>query len=289
MKKLREYIAEADKQKKAIGHFNISNLEMLRAIFNSAKLLNVPVIIGTSEGERDFIGQKQAVAVVKSLQEEHNFPIFINADHTYSLEKAKEAVEAGYDMIIFDKAEASNIENIKEVKEFVEYCGKINPEIVVEGELGFIGKNSKILDDVPEGVKTDEDSLTKPEDALDFVSKTGVYALAPAVGNIHGMLKIGHDPKLNIGRIAEIRKICGAPLVLHGGSGNSNEEFKEAIKAGISVIHINTEIRVAYRKSLELSLQEDLEEMTPYKYLKAPIKAVEKLVEEKLKVFNNIN
>jgi len=285
---LKEYISEAEAKKAAIGHFNISNMEMLRAIFNAAKGMNLPVIIGTSEGERDFIGQKQAVALVKSLREEYDYPIFINADHTYSIEKAKEAVEAGYDMIIFDGAELPFAENIKATKNFVSYAKKARPEIIIEGELGFIGKNSKILEAVPENVKIDSGSLTKSEDAKQFVSETGIDALAPAVGNIHGMLSTGHDPKLDIKRIKEIRDACGAPLVLHGGSGNSNEDFKEAIKAGISVIHINTEIRVQYRKGLELSLQADPEEMTPYKYLRGPLKAVEKLVEDKLRVFNGM-
>ena len=288
MNTLREYISEAEAKKVAIGHFNISNLEMLRAIFNAARVMNLPVIIGTSEGERDFIGQKQAVALVKSLREEYNYPIFINADHTYSIPKAKEAVEAGYDMIIFDGAETSFAENIKATKDFVSYAKKARPEIIIEGELGFIGKNSKILSAVPENVKLDSESLTKSEDAKQFVSETGVDALAPAVGNIHGMLSTGHDPKLDIKRIKEIRDSCGVPLVLHGGSGNSNDDFREAIKAGISVIHINTEIRVQYRKGLELSLQSDPEEMTPYKYLRGPLKAVEKLVEEKLRIFNGM-
>ncbi|MFA7252255.1 MAG: class II fructose-bisphosphate aldolase [Candidatus Paceibacterota bacterium] len=288
MKKLREYILEAEKNGTAIGHFNISNLEALKGIFQAAKNLNVPVIIGTAEGERNFIGTRQAVALVKSLREEHDFPIFLNADHTYSFEKVKEAVDAGYDAVIFDATNLSFEENIKITKQCVEYAKSVNPDIVVESELGFIGSSSKVLDGIPEGVKITEEFLTKPEEAKKFVEETGVDMIAPAVGNIHGMLKGGKDPALNIARISEIKKVVGIPMVLHGASGNSPEDIREAIKAGMSIVHINTEIRVAYKSALKLSLQNNPEEVAPYKYLKEPVLAVQNVVEDKLKLFNNL-
>ena len=117
MKTLKEYILEAEKKGVAIGHFNISNLETLRGIFEAAKKLDVPVIIGTAEGERNFIGTKTAVALVKNLREEFNYPIFLNADHTYSFDKVKEAVDAGYDAVIFDATNLSFEENIKITKQ----------------------------------------------------------------------------------------------------------------------------------------------------------------------------
>lgn len=285
MKTLREYIKDAEKEGKAIGHFNISNLETLRGIFNAAKNLNVPVIIGTAEGERNFIGVKQAVALVKSLREEYNYPIFLNADHTYSFEKLKEAVDAGYDAVIFDATGLSFEENIKITKQCVEYARSVNPDIIVEAELGFIGKSSQVLEGIPEGVKITEEFLTTPEEAKKFVEETGVDMLAPAVGNIHGMLKGGKDPALNIKRIAEIKKAVSIPLVLHGASGNSAEDIKEAIKAGISVVHVNTELRVAFRKALIKSLQENPDEVAPYKYMKDSVKAVSEVVESKLALF----
>ncbi len=285
MKTLREYIKDAEKEGKAIGHFNISNLETLRGIFNAAKNLNVPVIIGAAEGERNFIGVKQAVALVKSLREEYNYPIFLNADHTYSFEKLKEAVDAGYDAVIFDATGLSFEENIKITKQCVEYARSVNPNIIVEAELGFIGKSSQVLEGIPEGVKITEEFLTTPEEAKKFVEETDVDMLAPAVGNIHGMLKGGKDPALNIKRIAEIKKAVSIPLVLHGASGNSAEDIKEAIKAGISVVHVNTELRVAFRKALVKSLQENPDEVAPYKYMKDSVKAVSEVVESKLALF----
>lgn len=288
MKNLRECLAEARAKKVAIGHFNISNLEALRGIFNAAKSLEVPVIIGLSDGERDFVGVRQAAALVKSLRDQFDFPIFINADHTSSFERYKEVVDVGFDAVMFDGGELSLAENIKITKQCVDYARQKNPEIITEGEIGFIGKSSKIHDVLPTGINLSEENLTKPEEAKKFVTETGVDLLAPAVGNIHGMLRGGKDPALNIGRIKEISKVAKIPLVFHGGSGSAPEEFRAAMEAGVAIIHINTELRVAYRQALQKSLQENLEETTPYKYLKEPMKAVQKMVEEKLKIFNNL-
>jgi len=288
MKTLKEYIAEAEKKGVAIGHFNISNLETLKGIFEAAKKLDLPVIIGTAEGERNFIGTKQAVALVKSLREEFSYPIFLNADHTYSFDKVKEAVDAGYDAVIFDATGLSFEENIKITKQCVAYAKSVNPNIIVEAELGFIGSSSKVLEGIPEGVKITEEFLTKPEEAKKFVAETGVDMLAPAVGNIHGMLKGGKDPALNIKRMKEIKEAVGIPMVLHGASGNSVDDIKAAISAGMSCVHINTEIRVAFRQALVKSLQENPDEVAPYKYMKDSVLAVEKVVTEKLKLFSNL-
>jgi fructose-bisphosphate aldolase, class II len=290
VKSLRETILDAENKQIAIGHFNISDSEAMNAIFNVAKKLNVPVIIGVSEGERDFIGIPQVVAIVKKLREEFSFPIYLNADHTYSFLRVKEAIDAGFDAVIFDGAKLSFEENVEVTKKCVDYARKISEEtgrdILVEGELGFIGTSSKILDSVPEGVSLLESSLTNPQKAKEFVEKTGVDLLAPAVGNFHGMLRGGVDPKLNIKRIKEIKEIAGVPLVLHGGSGNSNEDFIEAIKNGVSVVHINTELRKAYREGIKKSLSENPEEVAPYKFMKEGMEAIEEVVERDLKLFN---
>jgi len=286
MKALRQYIKEAEEKGIAIGHFNISNLETLRGIFNVAKKLDLPVIIGTAEGERKFIGTKQAVALVKSLREEYNFPIFLNADHTKTVEGVKEVIDAGYDAVIFDGTDLSYDENLRLTKECVEYARKVNPEIMVEAELGFIGASSKVLEKIPEGVKITEEFLTKPEEAVKFVEATDIDMLAPAVGNIHGMLKGGVDPALNINVVKNINNAVSIPLVLHGASGNSKDDIQAAIKAGMSVVHVNTEIRVAFRKALEESLSAKPEEVSPYKYMDKCIEAVERVVEEKMRIFN---
>ncbi len=269
MKTLRECIKEAENKKVAIGHFNISNLEALHGICNAVKKLDVPAIIGLSEGEENFFGKNEAVALIKEIREKNNFPIFLNADHHYSFKAVKTAIDAGFDAVVIDAVKLSLEKNIALTKKCVDYAKEIskkeNRDILVEGELGFIGISSKLLDKIPEGVRGA--TMTKPEDTKYFVKKTGIDLLAPSIGNIHGMVK-GGNPKLNIERIKEIRKTCGIPLVLHGGSGISDEDFINAIKAGISIIHINTEIRIAYKEALEKYLKENSNEITPYKRLK---------------------
>jgi fructose-bisphosphate aldolase class II len=285
---LREQVYNALKNKKAVGHFNISNMEGFWGVFNAAKKLNVPVIIGVSEGERDFIGIEQVAAIVKSTREKFGYPIYLNGDHTYSFERVKEVVDAGFDAVIFDATELPFEQNVAETKKSVAYAHKNNPGMLIEAEIGFIGKSSKVLDAIPTGVELGEASLTKPDEAKRFVDLTGVDMLAPAVGNFHGMLKGGVDPALNIKRIKEIANAVKIPLVLHGASGNSASDIRAAIEAGVAIVHINTEIRVAYRDGLKASLLANPNEVAPYKILKPAIEAVQKVVEDKLKIFNNL-
>jgi fructose-bisphosphate aldolase, class II len=291
MKTLKECLTEAETKKVAIGHFNISNLEMVWAIFNAAKKLNVPVIIGASEGERAFVGVKQIRKIIDSIREEYNYPIFLNADHTYSFEKVKECIDAGYDSVIFDGAKLSFEENLQITKQCVDYAhGKKSSSgapILVEAELGYIGQSSKVLDGIPEGVDL-KAGLTKPEKAREFVRATGVNLFAPAVGNIHGMMREGHDPNLEIDLVREVRKFAGVPLVLHGGSGTTDSDFVKAIEAGITIVHVSTELRVAYVGGLKKSLQENPDEVAPYKYLKLPVEEVEKVVETRLRLFSKL-
>lgn len=288
MKSLRDIVSEAESNKVAVGHFNISDTEALWGIFRAAHNLSVPVIIGTSEGERDFVGVKQAVALVKSLREEYDYPIYLNADHTYSFEKVKEVVDAGYDSVIFDGTKLSFDENVKITKQCVEYAKSVNPDILVEGEIGYIGTSSKILDEIPKGAEITEENLTKPEELEKYVKETGIDMAAPAVGNLHGMLRSGKNPNINTTRIKELRKAGGVPLVLHGGSGISDDDFVKAIDSGISIIHINTEIRVAYKKGIQLSMQDDPEEIAPYRFMKGGVQGIEKVVEKRLKLFNKL-
>src|SRR3989338_5912839 len=281
MKSLRECIKEAEEKGVAIGHFNISNLEALHGIYNAAKKLNVPVIIGLSEGEEDFVGRSEAVAMIQSIREKDNFPIFLNADHHYSFERVKLAVDAGFDAVIFDGASLSFDENVKITKQCVDYARSVNKEILVEAELGYIGSGSNIKESIPEGAGV----KTKPEEAKKFVELTGVDMLAPSVGSIHGLIKSG-KPHIDGPLVAEIRKSAGVPLVLHGGSGLRDEDFTNAIKAGISIIHISTEIRLAYNEALKKSLTDNPNETTPYKILQPAVDAIEKIVYDRLKLFN---
>ena len=287
MKTLREYIMEARGKGTAIGHFNVSTIDGIWAVADAAQALNVPVIIGVSEGERDYIGVYEAVAVVKTIRQERNQPIFINADHTYSFERVVEVVDAGYDAVIFDGAKLSLEDNIIETKKCVEYIKKVESrKIIFEAELGYIGQSSQVLSAVPAGLQ-----LTDPVKAKRFVDETGIDMLAPAVGNFHGMLEGDRQltlsaKKISPERIKEISIATGLPLVLHGGSGQGDDEVRAAIKAGMAIVHVNTELRIAYRTGLMKSLSDDPDQVAPYKYMKPAKLAMQAVVSEKLKVFN---
>lgn len=287
MKTLREYLYEIQGSGRAIAHFNVSNSDMLMAVFTAAQQVsqelgeNIPIIIGVSEGERDAFGVTQFVDYVASLRAEHDYPIFTNADHTYSVERTCEAIDAGFDMVIYDGNEVSYQENLTNTKAVVEYRNKIAPDCLVEAELGFIGSGSNIKETLPEGVS--EESMTKANEALSFVKETGVDVLAPSVGNVHGMIKSG-NPKLNPERVSEILKTVQKPLVLHGGSGSTNEDFRLVIDAGISIIHISTELRVAYRKGLEESLAESTS-LSPYSYIQKAKANVIEIAKDRIRLF----
>lgn len=283
MKTLKEYIQEAEEKGVAIGHFNISNLEGLHAIYNAAKKLDVPVIIGLSEGEEKFVGRSEAVALVKALRERDDYPIFLNADHHASFESVKTCIDAGFDMVIIDGAKLSFEENVKVTKQCVGYARSVNANILVEAELGYIGSGSDMKDSIPEGAGI----LTTAEDASRFVSETGIDLFAPSVGSIHGLIKSG-KPHINAELVKQIKDATGVPLVLHGGSGLRDEDFTNAIKAGISVVHINSELRLAYRDAVKKSIDEMPNEITPAKILQPAVDAMEKIVEARLKLFNNI-
>jgi fructose-bisphosphate aldolase, class II len=285
---LREALKEAKEKGRALGHFNISDIAALRAIVRAAQEVGVPVIVGTSEGEAEFIDIEVAAKMVEDIRGETDHPVFLNADHFRSLDKAREAAEAGYDSIIFDGAKLPLDQNIEKTKEAVSTLKKISSNVLVEGELGYIGTSSKLLDELPEGAEISGDALPKVEDAVRFVEETGVDLLAPAVGNIHGMFKNAPNPKLNIAHIESIASAAGVPLVLHGGSGVSDSDFKAAIEAGMRVVHINTEIRVAWREGVEKALQERKEEIAPYKIFPEAEERVYEVVVRRLKLFSGL-
>jgi fructose-bisphosphate aldolase class II len=286
MFQLKSLLEEAQSNGAAVGHFNVSDWILIKAVFASAQELMVPVIVGASEGERAFLGAAQVAALVKSLREEHGFPIFLNADHTHTLDSAIAAAKAGFDSIVFDLSTLPFEENIKQTKEAVEVLKSINPAILVEGEIGNIGTGSEIHDSVPDSSK----ELTTPEQAKQFVESTGVDILAPAVGNMHGMLQTmvegGTRKRLDITRIREIKSASESLLTLHGGSGTDDDDFREAIAAGINIIHINTELRIAWRRGLEDAFAQKPGEIVPYKLLPRAEESIKRVVLARLQLFN---
>ena len=288
MHQLQKILAQAQETGAAVGHFNVADLVLLKAVFVSARELKVPVLVGASEGERDFVGTRQLAAWVRSLREEFDFPIFLNADHTHSLAKAIEAVKAGFDMIVFDRSLLPFEQNVRETREAVEALKSINPSFLVEGEIGDIGSGSEIHARAPDLSK----GLTSPEDARQFVESTRIDVLAPAVGNMHGMLEsmVHGDTRkrLDIERIRGIKEATRILLTLHGGSGTNDDDLRKAIEAGINIVHINTELRVAWRRGLEDGLAKQPKEVVPYKILPAAIDAVKHVTSSRLKLFNEV-
>jgi fructose-bisphosphate aldolase, class II len=284
---LRNVLEQAQENGVAIGHFNVADLVLLKAAFAAAQELQVPVIVGASEGEREFMGVRQIAVLVRSLRDEFDFPIFLNADHTHSLDKAIKAAKAGFDSIVFDLSALPFQENVRQTKEAVRALKKINPAILVEGEIGDIGTGSEIHDKAPDLAK----GLTSPAEAKQFVESTGIDILASAVGNMHGMLKSmvqGETRKhLDIARIAQIKSATRIPLTLHGGSGTDDEDLRKAIAAGINIVHINTELRVAWRRGLEEGLTKNPNEVVLYKVLPFALEAVKQVALSRLKLFNN--
>ncbi len=284
MHNLHDYLEKAKEENIAIGHFNISNIEALWAIYEAARDLKQPVIIGVSEGERKFVGIKQAASLVQSIRNEFDYPIFINADHTHDVNGVKECIDAGFDSVMIDGSKLSFDENVAMTKEVVEYAHHIAQEesrtVLVEAELGYIGSSSALLDKIPEGAGEDK---TTPEIAKKFTEETEVDIFAPSVGNIHGVVKSG-NPHIDASLVGEIASASDAYLVLHGGSGITDEDLRAGIEAGISIVHVNTEIRKAFRDGLEESLERN-DSVAPYKYMDVPRQKVYDVVYNKIKLF----
>jgi fructose-bisphosphate aldolase class II len=286
MQGLRDILELAANKGVAVGHFNVSDLVLLKALFAAAYELNVPLVVGASKGERDFLGVRQLASLVRSLREEFGFPVFLNADHTHSLNEAIESARAGFDAIVFDVSSLPFQENIRQTKEAVEALKAINPSILVEGEIGDIGTGSEIHEDV-----ANLSPFTTPAQAKEYVDCTRIDMLAPAVGNMHGMLKsmvTGKSKKhLDVERIAQIKRATQVPLTLHGGSGTKDEDLRKAIAAGINMVHINTELRVAWRHGLEEGLTQQPNEVVPYKILSFAVESVKQVALSRLKLFNS--
>lgn len=283
---LKEYLNRATREHWSTGHFNASELDQMRAIVEACKEVDAPAIIGTSEGEGKHLGHAEAVALRDVFRKEYGIPIFLNADHHKSVESAKRDIDAGYDSAHIDLSKLSLEENIAGAREVVEYARAKNPEISIEGELGYLRGESKIQN---EKIEINPEDYTKPEEAKEYVASTGVDRLAIMVGNIHGLSL--DEPNLDIERIKAIRATVPASvaLVLHAASGVPDEQIKAAIEAGIANIHINTDIRVAYVKEFKKTLSEKPDEVAMYKLDESALQAMKEVIKEKLKLFDSVN
>ena len=287
MRSLYDALKHADARHAAIGHFNISDLVALKAVVEGARDMGVPVLVGVSEGEREFIGVRQIAALVRSYREDGGPAIYLNADHTHSLAKATEAAAAGFDMVVFDASELPFDQNVQATRAAVEAVKRVRPEMLVEGEVGFIGASSSVHETAPANMSP----MTTPEDARRFVDATGIDILAPSVGTMHGLLKTmvqGDTRKrLDCSRIEEIQRAAGVFLTLHGGSGTNDADLDAAIEKGITIVHVNTELRLAWRRGLDAVLARKSEEIVPYKILPDVVMSIKAVVTDRLRIFSS--
>ncbi len=282
MPTLREVIQEFKSSNRGIGHFNISDSNQLHAVVQAAKETSLPVIVGLSEGEREFFPLVEVRALIDQYQAQGT-QIFLNADHTYTVEKVQHAISDGVDSVVIDGAKLPFEENLHLLSTCVKYARASGRDVLMEGEIGYIGSSSNVMESLPEGAVITEEMMTKPEELQKLIQDSGIDLGAPAVGNIHGIVTSG-QPKLSITRIAELAATAGVPLVLHGGSGSPDEEFTAAIKAGMTIIHINTDIRVIYRDELKKAIEEG-KEVAPYKFITPAVASMQAYVAQKMTLF----
>ncbi|MBI4119063.1 MAG: class II fructose-bisphosphate aldolase [Parcubacteria group bacterium] len=281
---LKKILTKASKEGWAVGHFNVSNLELLKAVVEAAKESQSPVMIGTSEGEREWLGVKNMVALIKVYRQDWPH-IFLNADHTKNINVAFDAIEAGYDSVHFDGSSLSISENIRQTREVVERARNKNINMSVEGELGYLKGESQLSN---QKIKINPADYTDPEAAAEFAERTGVNRLAIAIGNIHGINL--DEPRLDFDRLRKIREAVSenVALVLHAGSGIPDADIKRAIESGISNIHISTELRVLFKQGLEQSLKSNPGEYALYKLEKEVVRSVQDLIRQKLRLFGSV-
>lgn len=266
------------KKGRALLHYNVSTFEQFKAGIEAVKETKIPLIIGVSEGERNYFGINYIEDLIDEAKEQ-GVKVFLNADHCKSINSAKEAIDYKFDFVLFDGSELNLQENILRTKKVVEYRNKKNKNTLIEGEIGYLTGHSDI-----EGIiELKEEYFTDPEIAEEFVKKTKVDLLAISVGNVHGIPKgvkikgkLVEKPKLDFKRIKEIKEKVKVPLVLHGGSGLNKKDYLKAIENGISIIHINTEFRNIWKKELEKSLKK--ESVVPYKILNPVVKKITKKI-----------
>ncbi|MCI5528538.1 MAG: class II fructose-bisphosphate aldolase [Blautia sp.] len=237
---MNDVLIPAKKGKYAVGLFNAVNLELARGIIAAAESSQSPVIMGTAEVLLPYGPLEEVSYYLIPMAKKASVPVVIHLDHGLKKETCLKALELGFSSIMYDCSTDSYEENVKKVKEMADIAHSYGATI--EGELGHVGDN----DGSAEGnssLARPEDFYTDPKMAKDFVEKTGIDALAIAVGTAHGAYKL--PPKLDFERIRTIANTVDVPLVLHGGSGLTDNDFKRAIEEGISKINIFTDINIA--------------------------------------------
>ncbi len=269
----KSILKKAQEGKYAIGAFNVENMEMVMAVISAAEEMNAPVIMQTTPSTVKYASLDYFLANAKVAASHAKVPVVMHLDHGSSFELAAQAFRAGYTSIMIDGSHSSFEDNIKISKAVVDMCKAAG--IAVEAELGKVGGKEDDLDGGDGG-------FTDPQEAKEFVERTGVDSLAVAIGTAHGMYK--GEPKLDLERLSEIREVVSVPLVLHGGSGIPDSKVQESIERGICKVNYATELRIAFTNGVNKYLNENKDAIDPKKYNKAGMEEVKKFVKEKIKV-----
>lgn len=297
----KKMLLKAQEEGYAVGHFNSSNLETTRAIVEAAVELNSPVIVATSKSAISYYGIKEHYLVTKELVGKTRIPIALHLDHGPDFNLAKKCLQTGYTSVMIDTSGESFEKNIAITKKVVDYAEKFN--VSVEAEIGR-------LKGIEDQISSKEHSLTDPEEAREFVKKTGCNSLAIAIGTSHGAFKFKGRTKLDFPRLKKIREVVSIPLVLHGASsiykeetkklseyggslkeahGVSDYDLKKAIKYGICKINTDTDLRIAFDWELRKFLKENKSEIDVRKILGNAYNQVKLTVKKKIKIFGSEN
>lgn len=282
----RHLMQRSRQQHFAVGAFNIDNQETLIAICRAAQAKKAPVLIEVSQGEVEAMGLENVRDLVDNYKVEYGIEVYLNLDHSPTVEACKAAIDAGYEFIHIDISQANHdasteeiIEKTREVVEYAKFTGAL-----VESEPHYFGGSSNVhKEDIDyEEIKK---TFSTPEGAKAFIDATGIDTFAAAIGNLHGKYPVPKELDLDL--LKQIRDAIPCQISLHGGSGTPVHFFEEAAKIGVSKININSDMRYAFRTTLEESLKEDPEEFAVVKLMDKVKDAVQKVVESKIDAFGS--
>lgn len=260
----------------AVGAFNVHNMEDVQAVVWAAEELRAPVILLASESALRYAGARYIASIVKAAASEATIPMALQLDHGRDFDLIRECIEAGFTSIMYDGSHLPYAENVANTRRVVEMAKEYG--LSVEGELGQIGGKEDHLE-----VASEDAALADPEQAAEFVELTGIDALAPAVGTVHGLYK--GEPRVDLPRLARIRELVSVPLVLHGGSDLPREVIEEAIAIGVAKINVGTDLKIALTDGVRDFLQQHPEEYEPRKVFAAGRARGKLLAMEKMKLF----
>lgn len=274
---MNEILLPAKEKGYGVGFFNAVNVEMARAIIETAEELNSPVMVGTAEILLPAMELERVAEYLIPMAQKAKVPVCVHYDHGLTPERCNEAIDLGFTSVMYDCSMDDYETNLAKLREMTDKCHALN--ITVEGELGHVGDNAGAGK-----LENPSDYFTDPDTAVDFVTRTKVDALAVAVGNAHG--DYAFPPKLDFDRIKTIADRTGLPLVLHGGSGLADDDFRQAVKLGICKVNIFTDIDKAGKAGIEKGLAAGARTMMgliPYE-----IEAMKEVVREKLTLFGSV-